>query len=114
VSAYLLTGGGDWERYTFRGACNEPQPSNWQNACRRWAGHSGAHHTWSPRTGMDRRRHPYPAVDMTGRRREMVIAWGKPDGRIRDVWMLGRRAYVAPLRTDAEMVAAIKKREIPR
>lgn len=108
----LLTGGGDWERYTFAGACNEPRPSNWSEACRRRAGHTGLHHSWHPRTGTDRGRHPLPFV---GDRGEIpaVEAWGT--GRIRDIPMLrGHGAYVAPRATDRLIVAAVQAREAAR
>ena len=32
-------------RTTHEGACNEPQPWNWSNACARKPGHDGEHHT---------------------------------------------------------------------
>jgi hypothetical protein len=109
----LLSGGGDWERYTFVGACNEPVPNNWKDACRRRAGHPGLHHTWDPRTGTDKGRHPLPFYDEAGDRIEAVDAWG--DGRLRSTRMLrGHGAYVAPLETDRRMVAAIKAREAVR
>lgn len=111
---YLLGAPGHLGRITFRGACNEPQPSNWQAACRRWANHSSEHHTWSPRTGTDHGRHPFPAYHNDGRRGERVIAWGGPSGRVREDWMLDASAYVAPVRTDAEMVALIKAQEAER
>jgi hypothetical protein len=105
MSDLMLTGGVDWERYTFRGACNEPVPNNWKNACRRRAGHSGAHHTWDPRTGTDKGRHPRPFVDGPA-----VDAWNT--GARREARMLrGHGAYVAPATTDRLMVAAIRSRE---
>lgn len=107
----MLTGGGGMGRYTFAGACNEPMPSNWKNACRRRAGHPGPHHTWDPRTGTDKRRHPYPFYDDAGVRFEAVTVW---PGRLHEARMLrGHGAYVAPHATDRLMVAAIKAREIP-
>lgn len=112
TSASLLTGGGDWERYTITGACNEPLPSNWANACRRVAGHGGEHHTWDPRTGMDRRRHPLPAYDISGKRVSMVLAWG--NGYTHETRMLrGHGAYVASSRVDRLIVKAKKARERP-
>ena len=109
----VLTGGGDWERYTFAGACNEPVPNNWKNACRRRAGHAGLHHTWDPRTGTDKGRHPKPVYDAEGRRYQTVWTWG-PGASMHDyVRMLHRNAYVAPILTDRLMVAAIKGRERP-
>jgi len=108
----MLTGGGDWERYTFAGACNEPVPGNWKNACRRRAGHPGLHHTWDPRTGTNKGRHPLPFVGQNGERIEAVDAWG--GGWMRDIPMLrGHGTYIAPVETDRLMVAAIKAREIP-
>ena len=102
---YLLGPVEHFQRYEFVGACNEPRPWNWKNACRRRAGHSGLHHTWDPRTGTDKARHPYPFTDGPA-----VEAWG--DGRVRDVRMLrGHGAYVAPRRTDREMVMAIRSLE---
>ena len=111
MRAQMLTGGGDWERYTFAGACNEPLPNSWKNACRRRSGHSGLHHTWDPRTGTDKGRHPMPLYDADGRRYEAVTVWGPGAPLIRERRMLSRTAYVAPITTDRQMVAAIKSRE---
>jgi hypothetical protein len=109
----LLTGGGAFERFTFAGACNEPVPFNWKNACRRRVGHPGLHHTWDPRTGTDKGRHPFPFWDANGERIEAVEAWG--NGRVHDRRMLrGHGAYVAPVATDRLMVAAIRAREVER
>jgi hypothetical protein len=111
MSDLMLTGGGDWERYTFANACNEPVPNNWKNACRRRAGHSGRHHTWDPRTGTDKGRHPYPFRDDDGRRIPAVDAW---PGQPYETRMLsGHGAYVAPAATDRLMVASIRSRERP-
>lgn len=107
----LLTGGGDWERYTFAGACNEPMPNNWKNACRRKEGHGGLHHSWDPRTGTNKGRHPLPAI-YRGRRVYMVDTWGR-EGSVREARMLSRGAYAAPIVGDRLMVAAIKARERP-
>jgi hypothetical protein len=110
VSGRMLTGGGDFERYTFESACNEPVPNNWKNACRRVVGHGGRHHTWDPRTGTDKGRHPFPFYDEAGNRIAAVDAWG--DGRLRETRMLrGHGAYVAPAETDRLMVVAIRARE---
>jgi hypothetical protein len=107
----MLTGGNDFERYTFAGACNEPVPNNWKNACRRVAGHGGKHHSWDPRTGTDKGRHPLPFSDDEGHPIPAVDAW---PGRPYDVRMLrGHGAYVAPVTTDRLMVEAIRRREVP-
>jgi hypothetical protein len=113
MTTRMLTGGGDWERYTFEGACNEPVPSNWKNACRRHAGHPGLHHTWDPRTGTDKGRHPLPFVGENGERIESVDTWGSREYRsFTGARMLrGHGAYVAPKETDRLMVAAIRARE---
>lgn len=107
----MLTGGGELERYTFAGACNEPVPNNWKNACRRRAGHHGEHHYWDPRTGTGKSRHPLPFRDNELPFVEVptVYTWGKPGPFT--VRMLHRSAYVAPASTDRLMVAAIKARE---
>ena len=108
----MLTGSGDWERFTFAGACNEPVPNNWKNACRRRAGHPGVHHTWDPRTGTGKARHPYPFRDEDGAPIAAVDAW---PGVRHEVRMLrGHGAYVAPVKTDRLMVAAIRRRELAR
>ena len=108
-ASLLLTGGGDWERYTFAGACNEPVPSNWRNACRRRAGHSGPHHYWDPRTGTDKGRHPTPFSGPNFERIPTVYSW---PGRRHDTQMLrGHGAYVAPATTDRLIVEATKSRE---
>jgi len=110
VSTLMLTGGGDWERYTFFGACNEPLPNSWKMACRRRAGHGGSHHTWDPRTGTDRGRHPYPFRDAHGRRIEAVVTWGT--GSLMHVPMLrGHGAYIAPSRSDRLIISTIQARE---
>ncbi len=106
----LLTGGGDWERFTFAGACNEPVPSNWRSACRRRAGHGGRHHYWSPMTGMGRGRQPRPTTDDDGVTHQMVWEWPAPHWA-GDARMLHRSAYVAPATTDRLMVEAIRRRE---
>lgn len=106
----LLTGGGDWERYTVAGACNEPLPNNWALACRRVAHHSGEHHTWNPRTGTDKGRHPLPFRDYSRHAIPAVTAWG--NGSMHDVRMLrGHGAYVAPITIDRLIVRAVKGRE---
>jgi len=110
MSALMLSGGGDFERYTFMGACNEPVPNNWKNACRRRAGHAGEHHSWDPRTGMDKGRHSLPYRTLAGRRVATVWAWGARTGH-RTVRMLRHDAYVKPILTDRLMVEAIKSRE---
>lgn len=109
---YLVGVPNPFRRIVIRGACNEPQPSNWQDACRRWAGHAEEHHTWNPRTGYDKGRHPFPARHADGRVGERVLAWGGSSGVLHEAWMLSPSAYVAPVRTDAEIVAAIKAREV--
>lgn len=109
----MLTGGGDWERYTFAGACNEPVPYNWQDACRRRAGHPGPHHSWNPRTGTDKGRHPFPVYDDAGRKWVTVDAWPTPLHHTTRM-LRGHGAYVAPAATDRLIVAAIRAREALR
>lgn len=107
----MLTGGGDWERFMVVGACNEAMPNSWKNACRRKTGHAGLHHTWDPRTGTDKGRHPLPVYDEAGRRYQTVWAWGAVGPLRGHARMLHRSAYVAPRITDRFMVATIKSRE---
>jgi len=107
----MLTGGGDWERYTFAGACNEPEPHSWKNACRRRAGHTGLHHTWDPRTGIDRGRHPLPFRDEDGAPIPAVLTWGFHEMKRDRPMLRGHGAYLAPRLTDRLMVIAIKARE---
>jgi hypothetical protein len=86
---------GSFVRHLIEGACNEPEPWNWYSACRRRAGHPGAHHTWDPRTGIDHARHPYAVYDEAGRRFLMVTTYPGPNGPVRQVRALrGHGAYV--------------------
>jgi len=59
---------GQFVRLTREGACNEPQPWNWRDACRRRPGHSGDHHAF------DGKRPP-----------QYVFAWPGPTGPVRHI-----------------------------
>lgn len=67
------------ERHLIDGACNEPQPWNWKDACRRKPGHDGEHHAFLSR---DRDGHA-----------TRILAWPGPDGPVNDRAALAPRAY---------------------
>jgi len=61
-------------RVTHEGACNEPVPGNWSDACLRREGHKGEHRGSRLHHGRE-------------------LAWSAPNGPVTDRRVMSRRVY---------------------